>query len=391
MKNDFPPQPDPKRQPSPTGGWSETITILEKPTLVTSSGRSMVQHCGVYSSDHVFCDEAVLWRGQPLMVPVEEMPTETEHLAGRWYWGGVLLNHFGHFLTESTSRIWALEDYQDEVDGIVFLHKRNGGVIDFHTTFFNLCNVSIPIHVVTVPTVIDELVVPGQGFGLGDISFGTKGHNTFVRDNFAKDIAPDGPERLYISRSALKAAKGGAIGETVIEQHLQAHGYEVYHPQRHDLLHQIARYKAAKKIVALDGSALHLAGFCIDPETDVAMIMRRTHGAPVNIARQLSGFTGRAPTTIDEIECDWIVAEHGRVDRHSVGQISLTRLGEALYTSGFLDEAPNWPELSDDVVQSDVKELETATGRIYESRATMRSIRKMRQERRAARAKASSS
>lgn len=52
-------------------------------------------------------------------------------------------------------------------------------------------------------------------------------------------------------------------------------GYHVFHPQKHSLEEQCARYRASSHIVGADGSAFHLAPFAMKPGTTIGLIQRR--------------------------------------------------------------------------------------------------------------------
>jgi len=336
-----PAEPDSTRAPRPGGGWSAAVVTVADALVVPATVPDMVQPAGVFDAAGAFVPEAVLWRGRPLMVEPPR-PAPAAVLPGRWLWGGVLLNHFGHFLTETTGRLWALDAVAGALDGIVFISKREApgesgevGMQDWHRRFFDLLGIALPVRILTVPTRIGVLEVPGQGFGIGEIASGTEPFRAFFRARFARGIAAEGPADLYVSRSGLAALRGGVIGETRIEEALAAIGYHVFHPQKHPLEVQIAHYKAARRIVALDGSALHLLAMVGGPEQAVAVIKRRDSGASDSIVRHLASFTGRAPLVIDAIRRDWVRSDRRRADRHSVGEIDFAALGRALAAGGF--------------------------------------------------------
>ncbi|MCX7888619.1 MAG: glycosyltransferase family 61 protein, partial [Rhodobacteraceae bacterium] len=327
--------------PRPEGGWSCALVSLPDALVVPSTVPDLVQPAGVFDAAGRFVPEAVLWRGRPLMVEPPR-PAEAAALPGRWIWGGVLLNHFGHFLTETTGRLWALDALEGPVDGIVFISKREeadaAGEIAmqaWHRQFFAMLGIDLPVRILTAPTRVGLLEVPGQGFGIGPIASGTEAFRAFIRSRFARDVPAEGPADLYISRSALSAVRGGVIGETRIEEALAAIGYEVLHPQKHPLEEQVARYKAARRIVALDGSALHLLAMAGGPHQRVAVIKRRDSGASESILRHLAAFTGQPPLVIDAILRDWVRSDRRRADRHSVGEIDFAALGPALVAGGF--------------------------------------------------------
>ncbi|NBZ87414.1 glycosyltransferase family 61 protein [Stagnihabitans tardus] len=336
---------DATQSPRPEGGWSHAIRTVKDAVIATSTLQDLVQPAGVFDAKGDFVHESVLWRGRALMVPPETMPEPVETLPGRWLWAGVLLNHFGHFLVESSGRLWGIDAVQGKLDGVIFISKRDadeeGEALElsaFHQGFMRLLGLDLPFKVVTQPTRVEVLEVPGQGFGIGALASGIAPFRQFIRSRFAKDIAPEGPEKLYISRSGLSAVRGGILHEERIEELLSPQGYEVFHPQKHPMEVQIARYKAAKQIVSLDGSALHLLAMVGREDQQVAMIKRRDSGASTSIVAHLTGFTGRAPEVIDVIKQDWVRSDRKKADRTSIGELDFARLAGELVARGFLPQ-----------------------------------------------------
>lgn len=345
--------------PQVAGGWSEAVVEVARALVLPTSGQGMVQAGGVFDGAGRWCDMAVHWRrGVPLLVPPAVVPQAAAVLPGRWLWGGVLLNHFGHFLTESTPRLWALPDWAGRLEGIVFLHKRRGAATELHRAFLRLLGCDLPIRVIDAPTRVARLVVPGQGFGLGRMSAGTARMRAYFRDSFAPDVAAAGPERLYVSRSALGPRRGGILDEPGLEARLQAEGYEVFHPQRHPIEVQIARYRAARRIVALDGSALHLVAFCHVAGQRVAMVRRRSSSMSQAIALHLAAFSGQKPDVIDAIRADWVQRRRGVVDRFSLGELDMPALQAALAAGGYVAAgAPVWADMDPGLRAAEVARL----------------------------------
>lgn len=338
-------------KPDPDGGWSTEIVSLKGATVVPPVTSDMVQPAGILRRDGKYALRGALWRGGKPITTQPEPPTgAVPELKGRWLWGGVLWVHFGHFLAESTSRLWALEQ-SAPLDGILFIPKRpklGDQVHDFQRTFISLLNSDLPIRVLPEPHRVEQLVVPGQGFGLGAISAGTEPFRAAFHQRFAADVEPDGPEKLYVSRSALGGKRGGMLGEEKFESYLTEHGYEVFHPQKHDMRVQIARYKAARQVIAGDGSALHMFAMVGRPEQHVAMVLRRTSNVVDNLIRHLTSFTGRAPLVIKALNCEWLPPDKTRASRMSFGELDLPSLQKVLQENGFIAESAAWAPVTDE-------------------------------------------
>lgn len=343
------PQPVPDgadaQPPDPAGGWSRAIIDLPGAIVVPPTVSAMVQSAGVLACDGTPCPTAATWRGPRAMMTAPTPPdAPAARLPGRHLYAGQLWAHFGHFLCESLPRLWAL-DRVGKVDGIVFMPKRPGRVAAlaaWQREMFDLFGLDCPVRVLDRPTEVEHLVVPGQGFGIGPMFAGTPEFRAFVRDRFAPGVAADGPERLYLSRSALGGAEGGILAEPRIEAAMAQSGYTVFHPQQHSIRAQVAAYRAARAVVGPDGSAFHMLAFADPTPKDVAVILRRSSGVPDGIATHIAAFTGRAPRMIDALVADWVPEGAGRANRNAFGQVDFARLQADLTAGGFIAPAPPW-------------------------------------------------
>ncbi|OIQ33205.1 MAG: hypothetical protein BM562_02160 [Alphaproteobacteria bacterium MedPE-SWcel] len=391
---------DPLTLPSPKGGWSEATQTLKNAIVVPPVESDMVQAAGVLHADGTYCPQGALWRRHRPITTQPAMPEIVpREMSGRWLWGGVLWAHFGHFLVESTSRLWALDHLDRPVDGVLFVPKRpavGDQVRGFHKEFLGLMHDDLPIRVAADPARVEELVVPGQGFGLGAIIEGTSRYRDSIHARFARDVVPAGSDRIYISRSRLGLGKGGLLGEEQLEQYLSEEGYEIFHPQDHSLTEQIARYKAAKKVIAADGSALHLYAMVGRPDQRVAMVLRRKSTAHTLLTDNVRHFCGCNPLVIGALRTEWVPVDKQRSSRLSFGELNHSVIGKELRDGGFITGGEDWPVLSDDDraqilkdkgIKSDrfVESPEFERERIRERRMARRARRAAREARRAAR------
>ncbi len=163
------------KPPAPEGGWSEQIRRISNARVVPATESKFVQEAGILDADGRYVPEGALWRRYR---PLTEEPSPAEpqeKLKGKWLWGGVLWMHFGHFLVESTGRLWPYHELGDEIEGVVFIPKRPKNktkMVGFQTDFFDLLGIDKEVKILDAPTEIEELIVPGQGFGLGEIANG---------------------------------------------------------------------------------------------------------------------------------------------------------------------------------------------------------------------------
>ncbi|MBY5977656.1 glycosyltransferase family 61 protein [Phaeobacter italicus] len=381
----------PDSQPLPQGGWSEEIVTLADAIAVPPTDSALVQKAGLLYSDGSYCAHGALWRKhRPITIAPDVPDSINQTLTGRWLWGGVLWAHFGHFLVESSARLWALAHLKSQVDGVLFIPKRpdvGEETRGFQREFLRLMAGDLPMRAVAEPTRVEELVVPGQGFGLGKITAGTPRFRNAIHSRFAREIRPDGPEKIYISRSRLGLRKGGLLGEEQLEALLVGEGYEIYHPQEHSLSDQLARYKAVKYVVAADGSALHLFAMVGRPDQKVAMVLRRQSGANNLLAANVASFCKNQPLVIGGLRTEWVPVSKPKSSRLSFGELNHSVIGKALTEAGFVQNGMEWPTLSEED-RAQILADKGLTGRnafIESPEFKKKRVRAMRQARRAER------
>ena len=138
--------------------------------------------------------------------------------------------------------------------------------------------------------------------------------------------------------------KGNHLFEAEIERALAAAGYLIYHPQLHPLEDQIATYRSARRLIAVDGSALHVVAMAVPQTAKVAVISRRAFFAWA-IADQIFAFAGCDVQVIEaHAEVYAFSRGLGRPSSWSKTQVTtdFARLGAELLARGFLAALPDW-------------------------------------------------
>ncbi|MGJ8628394.1 MAG: FkbM family methyltransferase [Sulfitobacter sp.] len=342
--------------PLSQSGWATEKQTLENAVVVPPTEQNFVQAAGVLRADGSYCSSGALWRNGRALTVKPKMPAEDiETRKGTWLWGGLLWMHFGHFLVESTARLWALDNLDEPIDGILFAPKRprNGSEVHpFQHEFVSLMGTDAPVVSLDAPTRVERLIVPGQGFGLGSLIEGTQSYRDAIARNFAKDIKPEGPDKIYISRSQLPAGRGNLIGEAELEKHLAKQGYTIFHPEKHDLTSQIATYKAARQIIAAEGSALHLLAMVAQADQQVAIIVRRPSSATVQLQKHLKSFAEIKPLMLNQLTRSWKPTGPAK-SRLWMGELNMPALQKDLATAGFIKASKTkWKSLSRDDVSA---------------------------------------
>ncbi len=349
---------------------ADKIDHLERAIVVPPAkglGNQSVQKSGVLTADGEHVVNSITWRGtsQVSVRPSMPSPDSIQDLAGTHLFLGPLFGHFGHFLVESICRIWAVDQLRGRIDGVVYVPKfqnRPEHVASVYRPFLEELGVDLPMRNLDEPTRVESLYVPQQGFGMFQMIEGAPEFREFVRRHAGKRIEAKGPEKLYISRSGLPPVRGSILCERLLEAALEADGYVVFHPQKHSFIEQIAAYKAARQIVSVDCSPLHLLALVGDSGQNVGIIARRGGGLDQYFARQIRAFQEAKAHTFGSLCGNWIEKSSHRPDRTSWGQVDFDVLGHGLKAAGLLSPNASWPEIGSDDIAQEIARLEAALG-----------------------------
>ena len=254
------------------------VEVLHEATVVPMA-EGPAQACGVLRADGSFCDISATRLSAGRITGRPDAPESAAPLPGRHLYAGLGRHHFGHFLVETITRLWALDHKAKGCDGIVVIPKHG---IDFNAVmrrrlgaFFDMLSGGLPVRIAATPLRVETLYVPTQGFGHMSWLTATPEFRQHIRQRLTSQITPEGPEKLYISRTGLKDAAQAMPQEERVEATMAKAGYTIFHPQKHPLHVQCSRYMAARQIVGPDGSAFHLAPFVLQKGTRVGLIQRR--------------------------------------------------------------------------------------------------------------------
>jgi Glycosyltransferase 61 len=258
-------------------------------------------------------------------------------------YGGILYKHFGHFLSESLSRLYAYPIVRD-VDPFILFHTPLGRPKYLERNSFVyqvLAGFGIPPQKLLFnesAVKLREIVVPRQNYGFGFIHDPDEAFVDFVRSFQITHQVPRGlesAEKVYVSRATLRR-RGGLIGEEVFSHFLETQGYTVFYPERHTLSEQLTVYARAKTIIFVDGSALLACVLLPNLEADVAVISRRRD--PRREVRSatdcLTGY-GKPIRWIDAVRGQF---QFGLEPYDALAEIDWKAVAEQLHMDGFICE-----------------------------------------------------
>jgi hypothetical protein len=169
-------------------------------------------------------------------------------------------------MIETGARLWAVPELLARgvpLDGILFQRKKaaetpgDGQLPITSAAFLSVFSPDIPVAVADSAETVETLYVPEIGISVTPERFvGTREHWTFFRDRAGRVKPHPDPADIYVSRTR-DGARGGFLFEADIEAVMAAAGYRIFHPQQHSISVQIATYRSARRLVSIDGSALH--------------------------------------------------------------------------------------------------------------------------------------
>ena len=308
--------------------------IVENALIIPASKAS--GGLGVLDQHGKFIEESTIWRSD---APLYERPNALKpkaHVEGTHLYGGIMSWHFGHFLVESLSRLWPVNNPPEPIQSVLFVPKgeaaRKRKEAKFQSEMLDLMIPGLDRQVLTQPTIVERLIVPEQGFGNGALEAGTEAFREFVQNRNWPEPYENSPKRLYVTRAGLNRSKKGRIlGDLGLEKCLKRNGFHSVRPEKLTLAEQIRLYRGAKRILFDDGSAVHLFGLVAQAQQTTASIQRRVfHSEHAVGQRQLRAFAGLDLKVFDAVVREWRPAQIDRATSKSHGELDQVHLFEAL-------------------------------------------------------------
>lgn len=168
----------------------------------------------------VFINGSCIEHTLPSRSGLARLESAAKQLSGNYIYGGYLFGHYGHFLLESLSRVYAIK--QCKALPILFCSPNNF-IASWQKTIFKLLHLENELELITVPTqvhflafsppgcAIPNFILPEQIEALGQVAISS---------------AKAG-KKVWLLRSEFKG--GGVNNEVVIEQELAKLGWQITH------------------------------------------------------------------------------------------------------------------------------------------------------------------
>lgn len=176
------------------------------------------------------------------------------------YWCGAIVSHFGHQITDFSTRIVAYKKLK--LDGYFAFSVSNQKEYTFADTppyFKEIMKwFGIPedrILFVNQPILAKQVVVAPQQEQLPDVG-PTEDYLNLLDELIAtKGDYHTKSGKIFVSRAG--QPKGVIAGEKYIESIFSEYGFEIFKPEEHSLSAQLKKYLTSEVLVFSEGSALH--------------------------------------------------------------------------------------------------------------------------------------
>jgi capsular polysaccharide biosynthesis protein len=208
-----------------------------------------------------------------------------EHIPGEAVYAGLAFKHFGHFLLESTNRLWwpVLERF----DGPIVFQNTIGRerVPRWAQTFFDLLGWRDRIMIVDHAVSFDRVIVPHSAFTIRKMvhetfraPFRAAGAAAERHARAVSDLVSQDATGAYLSRTRYGYRQ--SHGEQRMEKAFARNDFDVFHMEELPFEQQILVMRRYGTVAGIAGSAFHTMLFCDDAKT--AIYVNRDHDVNEN-------------------------------------------------------------------------------------------------------------
>ena len=183
--------------------------------------------------------------------------------------GGVLIEHFGHFILECLGRLWYILKNRERNERIVFIAI--GNVKPYFYSFFELLDMEKErIQIIRCPMQFSSVIIPDESVH----SWHDYTNEYLLPYRYITQKVPAGEhKKIYLTRSQLRDTQTRCYNEEYFEQFYREKGFVVISPEKLSLTEQISLMSGADEVTAILGSLTHWALFC-KPGTKFTMLTR---------------------------------------------------------------------------------------------------------------------
>ena len=284
---------------------AEVADVIYSPMIDGSPSANETHPWGLYREDSSVIMDAVDTVGLGRVVKKRNLafdlaaagtPVRHPETGGRYFYGGMVKLHYGHFIANTLSRLWEFARLKLEPNDRIVFHSFCRPRIWFNRSFIRETLNALGIAEQNVilwhrPNRISRLTVPHTSFSeqhsvhqvYGELCK-LIGQKVLGPEPFVQNTTP-----VYLSKSALEAGVGRIENETVVEGILAAAGFDIVHPEKLSFKKQVRLFSERTHIMACVGSSLHTSVFTPSPNKITIVSGTESPNSNFSLMDQASG------------------------------------------------------------------------------------------------------
>lgn len=223
------------------------------------------------------------------MYPLEDILYQDEKVV----FCGYLYQHWGHFLVESTARLWYFLEQDPTVEKYVFFLDENEDrtVRGNFREFLELLGIWEKAEFISRPTRYREMIIPEPAYLC--MQYWSENYIA-VFDAAARNAVIDpswtAPERIFFTRSHFAKNSGYEFGMDALDDFFSKNGFTVLAPERLSLSQMIHYIRSASIVASISGTLPHNMLFGNNGQKLVVverLVINVDHQVCINQMRQL--------------------------------------------------------------------------------------------------------
>jgi hypothetical protein len=235
--------------------------VLYTPARITPEGETGA----LFDSEGARIPASILMRGAAQVSPTTEpaMHARQEQVAEHpdtYLYLGWFQPHFGHFITETLARFWALREY---VPGKlkILVHMPVPGMLNWPYVQEVLQGFGLSaedIHSFDHSCVLKHVIVPDAALSLESHVFsGFRDSLVPLIEQGVNSTSSRSDQPVYFSRTRLRKGVYFYHGEDVLEARLKEQGVRILYPETMSVFEQIRVVNTHAHVIGIIGSGLH--------------------------------------------------------------------------------------------------------------------------------------
>lgn len=219
----------------------------------------------------------------PLMVgSASKQAAGLTRISGTTIFLGNFMSQYGHFITESLSRMWSLVSSHSHFDHYAYFpFVFDGGEVvlsDFHKYIFELLQIPLnKLLILSDPVVFERIVVPQQTWVINRFS------NQKLRPLYEairkKHETDTGFDRIFLSRHPRPGVRFTDSG--AVEELFSSYGFQILFPESMEIAQQLRAYANCRVMAGFSGSALHNCVFAREGTCVIELCDSRWPDGPI--------------------------------------------------------------------------------------------------------------